>query len=164
MNKTPTGRDWLIEAIESSLIPQLKAHGFAHLPLSGDDAKSPEIRHAFPFGRFRRNNQSAFEQVEIQLDKHGSAAFRLNLGVIPSGGVDHFAGHVTAEDAWVQYLQESGEVCNGRRWFQPWTWPWSKPTRKQFDDLVTRVSQMIPEAEAFFRSSKATDHIRVIRR
>lgn len=73
-------RKWLVKSIDEILLPSLRRAGFFVVPLSKEDARSPEIRAAFPFGRLRRQRNAGFDQIEVQLDKRGGSALRLNLG------------------------------------------------------------------------------------
>ncbi|MEF9355477.1 MULTISPECIES: hypothetical protein [Ralstonia solanacearum species complex] len=162
---TTEPKRWLTNSLRSRLIPEFERRGFNVVPLTGDDARSGEIRAAFPFGRLRRPGPNGLEMVEIQLDKHGRAAFRLNIGVAPSGGIAHAVGQVAQEDIWVHYLSRYYEVYRwplARRWFSVWRWPGSSATQADYDALVKRVVDLIPEVEEVLTSGGRGPHIRLI--
>jgi len=159
---------WLREAIGVLLVPELEKRGFRAVPLKPDERRS-EVAIAFPFGRMRRPGPGGLEIVEIQLDKRGAPAFRLNLGIAPPEGVHHPLGFVPQEDVWVHYLDQSYELYDrsllGRRkWFSlPW-WRGKAIERQEVERLVQRVVALIPEVEALFREGKRGPHIREVRR
>lgn len=82
-------RRWLIESLQFHLITAFQERGFEIIPLTGEEAASREFKTAFPFGSLRRIRRRCFDLVEIQLDKHSAAAFRLSIGVAPVGGIDN---------------------------------------------------------------------------
>lgn len=156
-------RRWLIDSIESLLLPELERHGFRRVPLTPIEARG-EIRFAFPFGRLRREGPGGFELVEIQLDKYGAADFRLNLGVAPPGGIEHeVTGRVPQEDIRVHYLDHSYEMSEAgwrKKWFSVRPLPWSEPSKSDYDELVRKVVGWLPEIEALFGEGKVGEHIR----
>lgn len=160
-------RQWLIKSINAMLLPSLRQHGFEVVPLSDEDARSSDIRTAFPFGRLRRMSQRGFDLVEIQLDKRGGAEFRLNVGIAPPDGIEHFiSGHVAQEDIWVGYLDQSYEVYKCPRlwmWFRVFHWPGRAVTKSNFDELVASVVELIPEVELALRDGKCGPHVRQIK-
>jgi hypothetical protein len=135
------------------------------VPLSGEDARSPEIKSAFPFGRLRRPAPSGLEIVEIQLEKRGAHAFRLNFGIAPAGGIEHVAGHVAQEDIWVHYLDRSYAAYQWpafRRWFSVWHWPGAAVSEADYEKLVDSVVKLIPEVERALRDGELGPHIKRI--
>lgn len=159
-------RKWLLESIESLLLPELEGRGFRRVPLTPEEARS-EVRIAFPFGRLRREGPRGFELVEIQLDKYGSPVFRLNLGVVPFDGVEHkLVGRIPPEDVWVHYLDHTYEMYQvrwRRKWFSAGRLPRSDVSEADYQALVRRVMSLIPEIEALFWDGKLGRHIREIR-
>ncbi|HEX2593156.1 MAG TPA: hypothetical protein VHL34_16770 [Rhizomicrobium sp.] len=141
--------------------------GFEVVPSAGDDARG-EIRAAFPFGRLRRNGPEGLELVEIQLHKRRAAAFRLNIGIAPPEGVDHFTGqHIAQEDIWVGYLDHFYELYRSpmfRIWFAVRRWSWSKRAVTEGDcgALVDEVIGFLPEVEQALREGRAGPHVRRI--
>ncbi|MBL8350367.1 MAG: hypothetical protein JNL87_08615 [Burkholderiaceae bacterium] len=166
---TQPERKWLAKALQDLLLPKLEGAGFTRLPLSGPDASSAEIRAAFPFGRLRRARGDGFDQVEIQLDKRGSPAFRLNMGVIPRQGIAHPVAHVEPEQAWVQYLPRYCELYQRawtRTWFKLSRWPGASPSEADYRALVERAAALLPEIESAFDETKAlpfASHLRRVR-
>jgi hypothetical protein len=159
-----TTRTLLIRALQERLIPVFMGLGFNQLPLSPEDQGSREVSFSFPLGRLRRiKNDGSFELLEIQLDKHGAAKFRLNFGVVPVQGIDHPVKHVDQSEASVQYLKYYCELCSWplfMKWFSvPSTSSESKVWR-----LVDRVAGFIPEVEAWFKTDKAGPHVRRVGR
>jgi hypothetical protein len=150
-------RRWLVESLRARLVPELERRGYHAVPLTAAEARS-EIRTGFPFGRLRREAADRFDLVEIQLDKHGRAAFRFNLGVVPLEGIEHeIVGHVRAEDVWVHYLAHYYVLYDWprlRRWFSPWRWPGTALGRNNYERLVAKVVSLLPEVEALFREGK----------
>ncbi len=163
-------RKWLVKSIDEILLPSLRRAGFFVVPLSKADARSPEIRKAFPFGRLRRQRGVGFDQVEVQLDKHGRAAFRLNLGFVPVSRVVETEGSGEPDEFWVQYLSESAELCERgfwNKWFSIKHVLWKNVSEGDYRRLVMRVASYMPEVELYFisdrPSSKHVPHIRVIK-
>lgn len=159
-------RKWLVESNESLLLPELEGRGFHRVPLTREEARS-EFRIAYPFGRLRREGPRGFELVEIQLDKRGSPVFRLNLGVVPFGGVEHeLVGRIPPEDVWVHYLDHADEMYEvrwRRKWFSARHLPWSEVSTADYQELVRRVVSLVPEIEALFRDGELGKHMREIR-
>lgn len=156
---------WLKNSLRSRLLPELERRGFTVLPLTGEDARSREIFTAFPLGRLRREGLLGFEMVEIQIDKHGRAAFRLNIGVAPPGGISHAIGHVAQEDVWVHYLSRYYEVYSWplfRRWFSLRRWSRTSATESDYGTLVSAVVDVIPEVEEVLRTGRRGRHIRSV--
>lgn len=157
--------NWLKESIRALLLPELQRRGFELVPLAPDERRS-EIGTAFPFGRLRRLGSDGFELVEIQLDKRGRAAFRLNLGVAPPSGVQHpITGHIAQEDVWVSYLDHSYELYERplfRKWFSIPRRQGAVPTKDDYLDLVRKVVDLIPEVEELFREGKCGSHMREV--
>jgi hypothetical protein len=160
-------RHWLVERIERLLIPELERLGYIRVPLTAEERRS-EIATAFPFGRLRRPGPQGSEIIEIQLDKHGRASFRLNLGIAPQEGiVDPYAGHIPPEDIWVHYLPSSYELLQSQvlwRWFSVSRWPWTRATSADYEKLVQEVVRLIPEIETLFRDRKPGAHMRYVNR
>lgn len=128
-------RRWLIESLGEYLVPAFQEHGFQLVPLLGEEARSSELRLTLPFGYLRRVTPRGFDLVEIQLDKHGDAAFRLNIGVAPVGGIDHdLVGHINQEDVRVHDLD---------RYFEAYSWPlfwrWFAVRRGWFGPPATKA-------------------------
>jgi hypothetical protein len=157
----------MIQCIERLLIPELERRGYAAVPLTPEEKRSG-IAAAFPFGRLRRRGDQGLEIVEIQLDKHGRASFRLNVGIAPHDGVvDAHAGRIPQEDVWVHYLPGSYELLQCPRlwkWFSVWRWPWRRFTSAHYDKLVGDAVRLIPEIEGLFREGKPGLHMRYVDR
>ena len=156
-------RRWLSDSIRKHLIPAFLHRGFHLVPLNGHDAERGEIRSIFPFGRLRRETVGGYEMIEIQFDKHGRAAFRLNIGVAPTAGIEHAAGPVAQEDIWMHFLDRYGEVYHFpllRRWFSLWCWERRTATESDFDALVKGVAELVPELERALSSGRNTRHVR----
>lgn len=163
--KSETPKSWLRASLQTFLLPEFVQRGFTVVPLNEDDARSRELRSTFPFGRLRRQGQKGLEVVELQLDKHGSAAFRLNIGIAPPGGVDHVAGHIPQEDVWVHYLERYFEMYRFpliRRWFSVWRLPGSSPNRAAYDSLAKSIVDLIPEIEVALRDGIPGKHMRLV--
>jgi len=162
-------RRMLRKAIETQLVPELIARGFAPAPLAGEDAQSREIRASFPFGQHRRvGADGRFELVEIQLDRN-SDAFRLNLGIAPIDGVTRAGIHVRQAEVWVHYLPVSYTLYRWprfRKWFSLWLMPRESkgrdPTQADFDALAAHVAGLLPEVDALFAQGKRGPHIRKV--
>jgi hypothetical protein len=158
-------KQWLLQSIRDGLIPELARSGFSSAPLTGENARSPELRAAYPFGRMRRPQVSAIDQIEIQFDKHGRAAFRLNIGGVPREGVHHPFGFVAADDAMVHCLNRYGAMPAGsalRAWFTVRRWPWQKATQQDYHQLVEGVAGLLPELESFFQTHTGSRHVRLV--
>ena len=148
-----TERQRLTRHLDEILIPAFEQAGFVRLPLDGDDAKSPEIRSVFPFGRLRRPCAGGVEQVEIQLDKNKLPAFRINFAVIPAGGIQHAVGPVKLEDMWIHYLDRYNVLYERgwtRRWFAAAQRAGAGASDADYRALVERVAALLPEVERAF--------------
>lgn len=160
-------RSWLKKSIETVLLPELERRGYTPAPVKPEE-KRGEIGAAFPFGRLRRSGPRGLEMVEIQLDKHGGAAFRLNLGIAPIQGVTGLlVAHILQQDVRVHYLDRSWELLKYPRlwkWFSVWRWPGTPKTKADYDELVTKVVALLPEVEALFREGKRGPHLREVNR
>lgn len=144
------------------IVPEFERRGFTVVPLSGDDARSPEIKASFPFGRLRRQHATGFDLVEIQMNRHDTESLRVNFCVVPPGGIDHAAGHVDAENVWVHYMDHYCTLYRRprlRSWFS---------TRRLFfradqERLISTVKEVvgvIPEIDDFFSTGKIGPHVR----
>lgn len=160
-------KQWLRQAIQIYLLPEFKAKGFKVIPLSAEDARSREFRVAFPFGQLRRIAPQGFEIIEIQLDKPGRAAFRINFGIAPNEGIEHaIGGHIPQEKIAVHYLEHYYEVYQCRmlmRWFSLSHWPWRTIEQSDYEKLVQKVVGLIPEMEEALVSGKCGSHIREVK-
>jgi hypothetical protein len=160
------GNDFLVERVREALIPRLFDSGFKEIPLSGKDARSREIRSAFPFGRMRRTTAEGCDALEVQFDKRGRLAFRINLGRVPTNGIDHsIGGHILLEDVWVAYLPNYFEVYDNamfRVWFGSSIWPFEKISHQKLMRAVERAASVLPEIEAVLSSNQSGKHVRRI--
>jgi len=148
----------LIEALRKVLLPALATRGFVALPLDGQDARSAEIRTAFPFGRFRRPGGSGFEQIEIQLDKRGRPAVRINAASVPKEGITHAVGPVACEDVWIHHLDRFVELYRFaplRLWFSLPRRQRNEPTPQAYEDMVCRIADLLPVLEGALGDSGA---------
>jgi hypothetical protein len=160
-------RRWLIDGLRRHLIPAFEKVGFEVVPLMGDEASSREFRTAFPYGRLQRASQAGIEMVEIQLDKHGDAAFRINAGVAPAGGIHHpLVGHIEQEKLRVHDLSRHFEAYGWpllRRWFSVRrAWFGSSPTKVDYENLVAGNLGLVQEVEDVFRHGRLGPHIRKV--
>lgn len=157
------------EALRRILLPALQARGFDRVPLDAADARSPQIRAAFPFGRLRRRRGGGFEQIEVQFDKRSPQAFRLNFGVIPEAGIAHPVAHVGAEEAWVHHLDAWFEFYDWawmRRWFSAGGGDRGPSTAQTGEGVAERVVGLIPAIEAALAdpaSARWSRHVRRVR-
>ena len=164
---TDLTRRWLIENLWEYFIPAFEENGFQLAPLTGDEADSPELRSAFPFGHLRRVRSRELDLDEIQLDKFSRAAFRLNFGAVPAEGIDHpIGGHIKQEDAWVHDLGRYFEAYSFptfRRWFAVRR-GWFGPSVEEVDyrNLVEDNLGLVCEIEDALREGKQGRHIRVV--
>lgn len=159
------GQKLIRKALEARLLPTLTDLGFVRLPLEGEDRRSPEIAACFPFGRLRRQRGDGFDQVEIQLHRHRPTAFRLNLGRVPLTGIRHPHGDVSAEDAWVHYLDRYWTMYRYpamRVWFGPSWLSWRQPLERPIEKAVAAAAACVPEVEALFVSGVRGPHLRYV--
>lgn len=154
----------LIEQLCRVLVPALEQRGFRTLPLGGEDSRSAEMRSSFPLGRLMRARSDGHDQVEIQLDKRGSDAFRLNIGFVPTAGVVAAGTKVEPDAVWVHYLP----IWYGMyrrpltgRWFKP---PFWKPrTALEYERLVGYVATLLPEIDTALLHQKPGRHLKLFR-
>ncbi|HYE71116.1 MAG TPA: hypothetical protein VD932_06305 [Aquabacterium sp.] len=143
-------RQMLMSALRTILLPALAIRGFSAVPPDPEDARSSEIRHAFPFGRFRRLCSSGFEQIEIQLDKRERTALRLNAAVVPREGITHSVGPVACEDVWIHYLDRFIELYRFAPlclWFASPRSLRSKATQQDFEVMARKIAELLPVLE-----------------
>lgn len=158
---TATGSEFLL-LIRELIVPEFEKRRFLAVPLAGDDARSPEIRTAFPLGRFRRPHARGFDLVEIQMNRHDADSLRVNFCVVPTGGIDHVAGHVDAEDVWVHYMDHYCTLYRRpflRSWFSARRL-FLKADRERRISTVKEVIEWIPEIDDFFSVGKIGPHVR----
>ena len=145
--------------VKELIIPEFERRGFTSVALDAEDARSPEIKTAFPFGRLRRSNAHGFDLVEIQMNKHNPESLRLNFSAVPADGIEHVAGHVAAKDVWVHYMNHYCTLYRSpffRSWFS---------TRKVFSktsmtSTIEEVIDRIVEIDDFFATGKIGPHVR----
>ena len=157
-------RTELIEAIRERLIPKLYQLGFTDVPLTRDE-KGSEVGTSFPFGRLRRPTSTGYDLIEIQLDKHRPAAFRLNFAKVPASGIVHAVGPVKAEDVWVHYQDHFCELYASptfRRWFSAAKLFGGKPGKQEIAAFVDRVAELIPQVESYFSSGGVGGNVRCV--
>jgi hypothetical protein len=147
-----THRSWLLKDLREVLVPELESLGFQRLALSREDAAAADIRRAFPFGRYRRSAPGGFEQIEVQLDRRGRAAFRLNVGWVPDTGIQHaVAGEIQAEEVWVHYLAHGIALPSLTGWYSCSRWFWRRVTTDTVRDLVEKaVRELEPKLKSYF--------------
>jgi hypothetical protein len=157
-------RRWLVAGIREVLLPAFHACGFKSVALTEEESRG-ELRTAFPFGRLRRASESGLDVVEIQLARHGEAAFRISAGVVPLEGITHtVVGRVAAADVWSSHLPRHYvlyDVPLLGRWFSLWHWPGRRVAQADVMRLVNRVAKiMIPEIEAALREGQCGKHVK----
>ena len=155
----------LVDGLRSDLLPELQRRGFELFPLSGDAAGNQEFRRSFPFGLLRRKSNFGLEQIEVQIHKRGTAAFRLNFGTIPPNGISHRLGHTPPEDCWVGWLEVSYAAYQNpllHRWFRPSCWPWETFSQMHVNKLMPVVINVISEVERALCDGYCGPHIRRI--
>ena len=158
-------RRWLLANLRSILVPELVRRGFEVVPLDDADAKSPEMRSALPFGRLRRAGPNGVELVEIQLDKHGWPAFRLNFGNVPLEGIQGRVGWIEARDVSVHYLTRHYGLYHSRffaSWFAVSNWIGRAETEADYKALMQDVIALLPEVEATLATGVPGRHVRVV--
>jgi hypothetical protein len=157
---------WLRESIGTLLIPELEKRGFRAVPLTPEETRS-EIEAAFPYGRLCRAGPTGMEIVEVQFDKNGRAAFRLNLGIVPPTGLQHaVAGFVPKENVWVHFLDHYYVLTERslfNRWFSPSRSLTGTATRPDTETLVKRVVGLLDEVEVLFRDGRHGPHVREVK-
>lgn len=106
--------------------------------------------------------------IEVQLDKSGRAAFRLNSGIGPLEGVRDQFGYFAPGKLWVHYLDEYCETYRSpafRRWFAARrNWFGTSTSKEDYRNLVKNHLYVVDELEGFFRSGKLGRHMRRIKK
>lgn len=154
-------RALLIEEAKDQLLPALESLGFRGIdPESEVYRPLDELGRAFPFGRFRRvNGDDNFDQIEIQFDKRGGCKFRICAGIVPSKGIEHPQGYISASEAWVHYLPYWASLYQQRlfkRWFAPHAS--DKISRQQ---VVEAAAELLPEINHWLISGTRGRHMHV---
>ena len=163
-------RRWLVDAIRNRLLPELIRREFEVIPLQA--IRSGPIDREFivslPFGLLRRRGERGLEQIEIQLGSSGRASFSINCGVIPEGGVDGVRGHIDANEALVTWLDEFYILYSSARRSSPFAirrWWWGKAVAQaDYDALVGRTAELLPEVEKALVEGVVGPHIRRIKK
>lgn len=157
--------DQLRDSIGVLLIPELEQRGFRSRALTQDEART-EIGCAFPFGRLCRSRPAGVETVEVQFDKHGRPAFRLNMGTVPLTGIQHpIAGFIPTDDVWVTYLDRYyvlSERSVFRRWFSLRRSRTGTASQHDVERLVRGVVNILGEVDALFRDGTCGPHVREV--
>lgn len=159
-------RRWLVDAIRTTLIPEFIRRGFEVHLYSKQDGVDRELISSLPFGFLRRSCERGIEQIEIQLDpREYDAAFSLNIGVVPIGGLESLRGHIAAEDVFVTWLDEffvlysrpgsSRPFAVRRKW-----WQTKETSHADYQTLINEVILLIPEVEQVLRLTSIGPHIR----
>lgn len=175
---TKERREWLIQSIRTHLLPALTKQGFEVAPLVHRSPVDREFEESFPeWGRLIRATESGIDLVEIQLATRRRAAFRINAGVVPKEGIITLTGHHPAEEVAVHWLDQYFEThahpwlrssLRALRleplgtWFSVWHWPYRSPTQSDYDKLVLRVADLVPEVELALREGKLGQHVRKV--
>ena len=176
--KTKEHREWLTQSVRTHLVPALAKQGFEVTPLIHRTPVDREFDLSFPgWGRLIRVREPGVDLVEIQLATHRRAAFRINAGVAPRGGLMTLTGYRPAEEVAVHWLNEHFET-HARPWLRPglramgleplgawfslWHWPCRSPTQSDYDKLALRVAGLLPEVDLALREGKLGPHMRRI--
>ena len=159
-------RQWLVKSLERHLLLAFRERRFELVPLTADQAKSREYRTAFPFGHLRRPKADGIDLVEVQLDKRGAAAFRLNFGIAPKGGMNHPSfGFLAEADVNVQSLPVFYEAYSCPvlwRWFRvPRRWFGRSVSKADIEKFVVSHLDLVDEVEGVLRGRRRGRHIRV---
>jgi hypothetical protein len=148
-------------AVKERLIPHIQASGF-----QADTRKMwkhDPYRHQTR--RFMRWNAKKLELVNIQFDKHGSAKFVFNLGVVPAEGVDYLGHHYTQMDADISALPQNARLYAGNPYVMRWFgFPLLKvPVLRNpsAENIVQHAIRLFPQAEAWLREGIVGPNIRV---
>jgi len=159
-------RDWLLQSLRKHLAPAFEAKGFRAVPLTENELGSSEIRTASPLGTLKRERDGGTDLVEIQLDKRGAAAFRLNCGVAPKGDLHHQIGVIAHEDIRVHYLPRYFEAYRCplfRMWFSV-RHVFRSSNREDYEKLILDNLSLVGEVENALLSGSVGPHLREIQR
>jgi len=162
-------RQMLRVALTSHLLPALSQRGFELAPWTGEDSKDRELRSSFPWGRHRRAHPGGgLELVEVQLDKR-DAAFRLNLGIVPAEGLVRAGVQIPRDEVWVHYLDVYYTLYRWprfRKWFSLWLIArqsgGTEAGQADYDALVARVVELLPEVDLLFSQNTRGSHMRKV--
>lgn len=154
---------WLLDALRKHLLPAFVEKGFVVAPLVHGPLDRETVLQ-LALGRLRRARGPAVDLVQIELAPHGRAAFRIAAGVAPKEGLSTVTGHWAAEDAYVGWLSEYFEMTPTGRggWFSVRHWPWQTPFQEEYEKLVLRVVDQLPELESALREGGVGPHMRRI--
>jgi hypothetical protein len=144
-------------------VPLFLDHGFVVAPLVHRGPVDREFTASLPLGRLRRTRETGVDLVEIEFARYRRAAFRIQAGVAPKGGMMTFTGHWAAEDLYVGWLNEYFEMYASprrRTWFSVRHWPWQTVVQDDYGQLAQRVSEFTPELESALRDSRLGPHMR----
>ncbi len=170
-------RDLLEENVRTHLLPALTKLGFEAAPMDVHDRPvDREFLRSFPsWGSLIRVREPVVDRVEIQFSTYGRAAFRINATPVPKEGMMTAGGHRTAEELHGGGLHDHFET-HARPWLRPglraigleplggwfsvWHWPYRSPTRDNYEKLVLRVVDLLPELESALREGRMGPHMR----
>jgi hypothetical protein len=159
-------RGWLIQSLQTHLLPVLLEQGFAVAPAVAPGHSGPverELVLALPLGRLVRHREGGVDLIEIDFRKYRRAAFRIAAGVAPKEGLMTLTGHWPAEDIHVGWLNEFYVMYALPRWrvsFFTWHWPYQSPTQGDYQRLAQRVAGFVPELELALREGGLGPHMR----
>jgi len=169
-------KSFLVESVRKLLLPELIQRGFQTWVETQRDPENPKYRGSFPFPRLVRFRESATDQVQIQFSSYQRAAFRINACAVPKEGMMTVGGYKTAEEAvalgvhnlmtharpWLRPAMRKLGLEPLGEWFSVWRWPYQSVTQSDYERLVQRAVDVLPELEAALRGGKLGPCVRRI--
>lgn len=163
MSSIPKKTQELRDAVKKLLVPHIESCGFA--PDTRRVYNPDPFRHLF--FRFMRKYGEKLELLEIQFDKYGRPKFVINLGVVPSQGVDYYGYHYAQENAGIAHLPQWARLCTRRFWGRSWFgYPFLRiplVRNPSAEDIVQEAIRLLPQAEAWLREGIRGPNIALVR-
>lgn len=167
----------LVESVRRLLVPVFIERGFAIVPrrLPGGEADR-RYTDMFPLDEMRREMpDGGVDLIEVQFAPRNRAALRINATAVPKNGMVTAGGHRTASQLhggglhdhfetharpWLRWgLRVVGLEPLGE-WFSLWPLPGLLTGQNDYDRLVLRVVEIVPEVEMALREGKLGPHVR----
>jgi hypothetical protein len=155
-------------SVRTHLVPALLQMGFAvAAPFPFREPVDPDFPASFPdWGQFVRDRGAVLDEVDIQFASYDRAAFRINARSVPkksaataAGSAELYERFETHARPWLRPALRALRVEPLGAWFSLWRLPFGSPTPADYDKLVLRAVQILPELELALREKKLGPHM-----
>jgi hypothetical protein len=156
---------WLHKNIVNILIPAIQDMGFEWKKQGTAKEVGREIVLGLPFGDMRRRRGDVVDIVQISLRKRDRSFFIVRAGSCPPEGAREYlrGSHVPLDEMKVDYLEKAWALVPNPRSFRyfGFRFKWLRNlTEADYERLVRRVADYLPEIEGALVSGTAGPHMR----